>query len=376
MSELDYVLSSLILFLFMRNHFHNLSYRTHWKTEVNQKTSPQPEKYYLPSLYLMPIVGICAEKFIDLKRILMNAGLSPTVLQSPNNQIDYLTFIKVLNEGTKVSGDELFGFLVGKCLSVTNVGALGSLIAAQTCIANIYPVITYLFNNENRGARHELEIVGKTAYHKINYLVEEQINCDQIAQLTLMGYFNVFKQSLGDIWQPTRILLKSTSLKDTSRIAAYCGCPVVTGCDKNAIEFPEKIIYQEIEKHDFDSREAKMELASILNHCEDLQGLIASFIEFSLAGGRFEKPHIAKRLGIHPRVFQHCLHSKGLEYKQILRDVRERKARYLLETTSVSITNIATQLGYQDTRSFTRAFKGWMKITPLKYRKQQTGMPR
>ncbi len=50
-------------------------------------------------------------------------------------------------------------------------------------------------------------------------------------------------------------------------------------------------------------------------------------------------------------------------------------AKELLETTNVSVLNIALECGYETLRTFNRVFKKYVGITPLKYRmKKRTGV--
>ena len=47
---------------------------------------------------------------------------------------------------------------------------------------------------------------------------------------------------------------------------------------------------------------------------------------------------------------------------------RLKKATDLLETTDLKIYDIAVQLGYQDTKYFSRLFRQWYGYTPSQYR--------
>ena len=44
---------------------------------------------------------------------------------------------------------------------------------------------------------------------------------------------------------------------------------------------------------------------------------------------------------------------------------------YLLSSTSMSIAEIATRVGFRNVKTFDRAFKEQNDISPLRYRKQQ-----
>jgi AraC-like DNA-binding protein len=63
-----------------------------------------------------------------------------------------------------------------------------------------------------------------------------------------------------------------------------------------------------------------------------------------------------------------CLKQFGRSPKQQLTYLRMRQARYLLGATSTKIANIAAQLGYADSQTFTKAFKKVNGISPSEMR--------
>ena len=65
----------------------------------------------------------------------------------------------------------------------------------------------------------------------------------------------------------------------------------------------------------------------------------------------------------------------GAEGKSILdlkNEVRFKLAKQQLKSTNFSISDIANQLGFSESRSFSRAFKQWSGLNPLNYRKQRS----
>jgi two-component system response regulator YesN len=52
---------------------------------------------------------------------------------------------------------------------------------------------------------------------------------------------------------------------------------------------------------------------------------------------------------------------------------RIEEAKYLLDRSSDSVTEIASQVGYSDSNYFSKVFRKWEHVTPHDYRKRKRG---
>lgn len=79
---------------------------------------------------------------------------------------------------------------------------------------------------------------------------------------------------------------------------------------------------------------------------------------------------VAKSFGIHPNYLTRIFHSKyGISPKQYLMDIKLKKAQRLLTTTELSISVIASSLGFDDQLAFSRIFRRNFSQSPSEYRK-------
>ncbi|MDF2987679.1 MAG: putative sensor domain protein, partial [Eubacterium sp.] len=58
----------------------------------------------------------------------------------------------------------------------------------------------------------------------------------------------------------------------------------------------------------------------------------------------------------------------GDNFSNHINQIRVRKARELLESTDIPITNLALDLGFEDSGYFIKVFKKLVGVTPSKYR--------
>lgn len=57
-----------------------------------------------------------------------------------------------------------------------------------------------------------------------------------------------------------------------------------------------------------------------------------------------------------------------MTFGDILKEIRMKKARAMLKSSSVTVESIAESVGYQNVEHFNRTFKKLYNITPVQYR--------
>lgn len=81
---------------------------------------------------------------------------------------------------------------------------------------------------------------------------------------------------------------------------------------------------------------------------------------------------IAHDLNLGTRTLQRLLKEDGTSFKDILKLLRQQYAKEKMLNSSASITEIASQLGYEDPNTFSKAFKSWFGLSPSEYFEQES----
>nr|WP_245887171.1 AraC family transcriptional regulator [Umezawaea tangerina] len=87
-----------------------------------------------------------------------------------------------------------------------------------------------------------------------------------------------------------------------------------------------------------------------------------------LPAGQSSINAVAGQLVTSPRTLQRHLQAEGTNYQTVLTRTREQLARRYLADRSLTVSQIAYLLAYDDTNSFYRAFRHWTGATPEKAR--------
>ncbi len=82
---------------------------------------------------------------------------------------------------------------------------------------------------------------------------------------------------------------------------------------------------------------------------------------------------VAQQIGISSRTLSRYLKDNNTTFQALVNQVKCQQASHYLQSSNLSIEQIATQVGFGDSANFRRAFSGWTGMTPSQFRKQNKG---
>jgi AraC-like DNA-binding protein len=97
---------------------------------------------------------------------------------------------------------------------------------------------------------------------------------------------------------------------------------------------------------------------------DNLRDQVRDIVGQLLPSGECSVERVAATLDLHPRVLQKRLQQKRTSYVELLRETRLEIARQHLRARTMSITDLALNLGYAEVSIFSRNFKQWTGQSP------------
>lgn len=77
---------------------------------------------------------------------------------------------------------------------------------------------------------------------------------------------------------------------------------------------------------------------------------------------------VAASFGLSPRTFRNRLAREGASYQLLLDERREAIARLALVEPEATVKMVARRLGYENSSNFSRVFKRWTGVSPMRWR--------
>ncbi len=99
---------------------------------------------------------------------------------------------------------------------------------------------------------------------------------------------------------------------------------------------------------------------------------MADEVERLISRGTSDQPGVATLLGMSVATLRRRLSAEGTSYRALKTRVLSARASDLL-ATDTAMSAIASELGFADVRSFSRAFKSWTGETPHVARRRLQG---
>lgn len=153
------------------------------------------------------------------------------------------------------------------------------------------------------------------------------------------------------------------------------GAPVHFGQPCSALLVPLQLLAFPLRQADANLlrtlEEHALAMMAELDDDEPLPLRVRNALRLLMKDGLPRKERVAERFEMTVRTLQRHLQQAGTSYQQILDELRQELAEHYLVHSDLPIQDIAQYLGFTESRSFHRSFKGWTGETPGEFRQRR-----
>ncbi|MGD8421698.1 MAG: AraC family transcriptional regulator [Gammaproteobacteria bacterium] len=322
------------------------------------------------------------ERDADPAKILRRAELDAEDLVDPERRVPLVRYLELLEICADELGDTHFGLNFGARYDPRHAGVVGNVALASRTVGEALRTVGRYLPTMVDSAVHGLEVEGNTAFSYSYYVDPLLMAYQQKNDWAVAFLCNLIRHGLRDPdWGPNEALFPHLPPENPSarherarilRSSIRVGHPWAgIRFDAAVLERPMKTadgMIERLMRHYGDLRLSSLE-------DNDEIAVLRRNIAQLVVQGESSVERLSRRIGWSVRTLQRRLATRGLNYSDLLNDVRKTLALNLLENRSLCIAQIAYSLGYSDVSAFNHAFRRWVGQAPRAYRNSQQTRP-
>ncbi len=304
-------------------------------------------------------------------KIAEEVGFQASDFADPNARFSLDRTTAFWRKAVNVTGDDALGIWVSRHVKVTTFQGLGFAVITSTNIRDAFKRMERYSQIVSDSERAVIEEHDDTC----DYILVPGTNVYRASPESLDAILaHIVRFVRGTIDRsaaPLSVDLARPRPKNHAVYEEFFRCPVKFSAARNRLRFSRDLV----ERPSKTANAALAEQSEVLlqAYMEKLglnieEDPVRKLIIDHLPSGAPSIGEIARKAGQSVRSLQRRLEEKGVTFSQLLSVVRRERAEIYLEDADLPITEIAFLLGFQDTSSFSRAFKNWTGITPKAYR--------
>lgn len=284
-------------------------------------------------------------------------------------------YCRLLIKAAELLNDPLLGLHLGQTIQPAHLGALGYvLLACENLGAALLRIERYHRLIHDINPIHHVVVAGNlelqwgVSHGKPGALFDEA----GISSIVQFG-----RELCGRRVPLAQVDFVNPAPPDARPYRDYFGCPVRFGQPLTRLVIPLASLQAPLRQPDpllLKLMEEQMDAAlAQLPQAGDLAELARRVVAHLAPQGRPELDAVAHELHLTPRVFYRRLAERGLNFRD-LRDAALRQVAELhLRDPRLTLTEVGLLLGYSEQSAFSRAFKRWTGVSPLRWRQQAAG---
>ncbi len=307
-----------------------------------------------------------------LNRAIEASGLPYGIEREDNRFITQRSLMAFLDEGARLVGDTRVGLEFAPHLTPADYGVYGRYMLSG-------PTLLDALRRSRRAlrwhsSRDELTVEKSGPLVRFAYRFGSAgaPTYENVAYCAAGVLVNLIRTYLGTGWRPERIDLDLPATRAETRAQDVFGCPVRFGADRIAVFMPPEALAARSPHRSFASATlADVNRSRAGRAPRVITEVARELVRIQLMDSAVDLEATAGRLGLGPRTLQRQLAEHGLQFRDLVNQVRVERARELLVERDLSITDVAAELGYSAPAHFARAFRRETGLSPRHYRRSK-----
>jgi AraC-like DNA-binding protein len=309
---------------------------------------------------------------IDVGPLLKKAGLTPQQIDDATVRLNVRDQITFLNLAAEALQDDLLGFHLAQPPDLRELGLLYYVSASSDTLAQALRRAARYSTIVNEGVCLQY-VNDKDATIAFRYVgISRHLDRHQM-EFFATTVVRVCRKLTGQHVFPTRMRLTHRRRTVSPELTEFFGSDIEFGATADEITFAAPVgLLPVVSADPFLNKLLTQYCEEALSrrpaNLDSFRSAVENAVVPLLPHGKAQAAEIAVRLGVSQRTLARRLSAEGATYSEVLENLRSDLAQRYLADDTLTISQIAWLLGYQEVSAFTHAFKRWTGMTPREAR--------
>jgi AraC-like DNA-binding protein len=309
---------------------------------------------------------------VQVAPLLKRSGLTPEAIADPEERLSVRSQIRFLDEAAIALKDDCLGFTLARDHDPRQIGLLYYVMASsQTLGDGLKRVARYSrITNEALvvGYREGNRLLINLSYSG----VPRHSDRHQI-EFCMFGVLRICCLLTGQNIVPQQFSIAHHRSGSTFEMSRFVGTKVEfdAATDELALNLDARdlpLIHSDLYLNDLLLKYCEATLADRKGDVSQLRTRVENAISSLLPHGRALVEDVARSLGMSERTLARKLSDEGLNFTEILQQLRRDLAVRYLDDRKLHVSTVAWLVGFHEVSAFTHAFKRWTGKTPSEMR--------
>ena len=310
---------------------------------------------------------------VPVALLLRRVGLTLELIAEPEERLSVRSQIALLDEAAIALKDDCIGFTLARDFDLRELGLLYYVMASSQTLGEALKRLARYSKVTNEalvfGYREGNRLIVSLSYSG----VPRHSDRHQI-EFCMFAAIRICRMLTGQRLVPQHFSISHHRSGAISEMARFVGTKVEFGADTDefalnvgARELP--LIHSDSYLNDLLLKNCEAALKNRKRDKSQLRTRVENAISTLLPHGRALVEDVARDLGMSKRTLARRLSDDGLNFTEILQQLRHDLALRYLNDRQMHVSKIAWLLGFNDVSAFTHACKRWTGKTPSEMRR-------
>lgn len=302
---------------------------------------------------------------------LADVGLDGSIFDHPEREVPIAQYIALL-ECAATAGNPGIGLDMGASLEPGDLGVLGHAAVAARDLHQLLETISryiYVFAHDNV---IRLDVTRERAIVSYQFYSKDGAGSQRDADFAVAAIARLVSLALGAHGVPRSVEFEHQAPDYREAYRKQFGCAVHFAAGGNRLHYDRRLLGVPLRTADrrlFEALEFYLaDRLKVRAQDDDVLPKLNHLITTSLHAGPPAIADLASRLGLSSRSLQRKLGALNVTFSELVDRVRRDIALDYVRNSDHRLTDVAMILGYNESSSFTRAFKRWTGVSPEQMR--------